>query len=472
MKGSTPARLASAMLVAALMSSVAGTSGAYISFAEAKPVLQSLRSDLLPPELQKKTPAELEAIWPDWVTGHDRAIRARLDRGNDDSIVNFLFFGVTFTAEPRVKQNDIGQLALKGRSAEIARDPIVRRRVEDMIAGIAAPGGNERLQFARQIVERKGIDPGDAAGRGRVRQFLEDAVTRVLAENEQRILHITSLIEQRDTSAQLTELQTFFRDRGLSSDTSIFIDFAVAGALADVESQGVLTEGSVRRAAILGPGLDFTDKRDGFDFYPQQTLQPFATFDSLVRVGLARPEALRITTFDLNPRINEHLEAARRRAGAGGAYVLQLPRDSEPWTPALVTFWQQFGGKIGEEVQALPVPPAAGVVQVRAVRIRPGIVTSIVPQDLNVVLQRPSVLPPGERFDLIVATNILGYYDLFEQSLAVANLSGLLRPGGVLLTNNEIVLLPTTPMRRVGQRDVAYSDGPNNGDRLIWYQRE
>jgi hypothetical protein len=49
----------------------------------------------------------------------------------------------------------------------------------------------------------------------------------------------------------------------------------------------VLSIGSVRRAAIIGPGLDYINKADGYDFHPPQTVQPFACIDSLKRLGLA-----------------------------------------------------------------------------------------------------------------------------------------------------------------------------------------
>ena len=52
----------------------------------------------------------------------------------------------------------------------------------------------------------------------------------------------------------------------------------------------------------------------------------------------------------------------------------------------------------------------------RAVRVRPAVVTSIVPRDVNIVLERDN-----DRFDLIVATNVLVYYDAFDQALALAN---------------------------------------------------
>ena len=40
-----------------------------------------------------------------------------------------------------------------------------------------------------------------------------------------------------------------------------------------------------------------------------------------------------------------------------------------------------------------------------------------------------SSLDPRERFDLIIATNVLVYYDVFEQSLALANLATMMRRG-------------------------------------------
>src|SRR5207247_1843359 len=163
-----------------------------------------------------KTPAEIESAWPAWVSQHDAKIRARLERGDDDSIVNLLLFGVTFTTQPRTKTSDILTLAAQARTSEILQGRIVQGRVEDMV-------------------------------------------------------------------------------------------------------------GSIRRVAIVGPGLDFTDKLEGYDFYPQQTFQPFGVIDSLIRLGLASRGNLRLTTFDLNLKINQHLDAARQRARAGGAYVLQLP---------------------------------------------------------------------------------------------------------------------------------------------------
>jgi len=67
---------------------------------------------------------------------------------------------------------------------------------------------------------------------------------------------------------------------------------------------------------------------------------------------------------------------------------------------------------------------------------------------------------------------MLIYYNAFEQSLALANVANMLRPGGVFLSNNNPTpVLLTTPMDVVGYTDVVYSDQPDDKDRLFWCLR-
>jgi hypothetical protein len=435
-------------------------------YVDARPILAALREELLPTELRAGTPARLESAWPGWVTRRDAEIRARLTRGDEDSIVNWLLFGVTFTTRRRITQQDMdGGLA---NAAEI-----VQGRIEDMVAGVTSPGANERLQFVREVLQRKGIDPVTAPGKNGMRRYLEQEVTRFLDERQALKDRAAGAFTRalNDPSTGVPDARTFFRDRGLSSDTTMYVDFALEAALGAIESKGLLGPNSVRRIAIVGPGLDFTDKSEGYDFYPLQTIQPFAVIDSLARLGLAKPDDIRMTTFDLSPRINKHLEAARQRALAGDAYVLELPLETAyQWNPLLLTYWERFGDRIGE--QAPPSEAQLGV-QLRTVRIRPAVMRSITPQDVNIVLQRTEPLAADERFDLIIATNILVYYDVFEQSLALANVAKMLRPGGFFLVNGPVFELPATPIRSVGYTDVVYSPERATGlDRIFWYQRQ
>ena len=264
---------------------------------------------------------------------------------------------------------------------------------------------------------------------------------------------------------------TLFRNRGLSSDTSIYSAFAIDAALKDAAARGVMKAGSVRRVAIVGPGLDFADKQEGYDFYPLQTIQPFAVIDSLRARNLTAPQDFQVVTYDVNPRVNDHIDAARQRAARGVGYTIQLPRDAaQRWERDLLSYWTRAGEKIGQSAPPAVPPPSAGRVDVRAIRVRPDVVQLVTPRDLDIILQRPDPLSDSERFDLIVATNILIYYDVFEQSLALANFARMLDSGGVLFTNNPLFELPAIPVHQVGETKAIYTEG--GSDWIAWYQRE
>ena len=427
------------------------------------PVVEAVRGSL-PSELIGKTPADLESSWSGWVSGRDAAIRARLERGDEDSIVFLWHYGTSFTKLPPVTERNLARLG--GASAA---ETIVQRRMEELMSAMASPGADQRLQFARQVAERRGINLLTPAGAAQVRLYLLELRQRVLEEYEEnkRTLESAKVL---DPVAALVAFVTMFRDRGLSSDTSLLPAFAIDQAIESLKAEGTLGAAGVRRVAIIGPGLDFANKDDGYDFYPQQTIQPFALMDSLIRAGLAKPQDLSVTTFDLSPRVNQHIEAARERARAGVGYALHLPlQGEEDWNPGLLDYWRRFGGGIGTEEEPLPPPSSAGKIQVRAVRIPPARVMSIAPRDLNIVLERLEPLAADEQFDLIVATNILVYYDVFEQELALVNLGKMLRPGGVFLSNTPVP--PMAPMT-LSDRFTTVSYNARQRDYVFRYQRQ
>ena len=105
----------------------------------------------------------------------------------------------------------------------------------------------------------------------------------------------------------------------------------------------------------------------------------------------------------------------------------------------------------------------------RAVRIGPNVVKLLRPADLNIVLQHLD-LADDRKLDLMIATNVMVYYEPFEQALALRNIAVMLRPGGMLLTNNALPEVKGVPMRPVGGTSVAYSDDPDDGDHVLWYR--
>ena len=434
----------------------------FIGYAEAAPFFESFQQSL-PGELRGKTTADTERAWSDWVARHDRVIRARLERGDEDSLVYLWLYGTSFTNHvPLTERN------LEATGGEAARSRLVQQRLGDLLTGLASPRGNDRLQFARGVVEKQGMNLSTASGKTRARAYLESLHGRVLRDYTEQKQTLESL-ERLDAVTALAAYVTLFRDRGLSSDTSLYPSFAVEQALAAMKTEGTLAPGGVARVAVVGPGLDFANKDEGYDFYPQQTIQPFALMDSLTRLGLAGPERITVATFDLSPRVNQHIEAALAKARAGNSYTVHVPLPAgEEWNPDFVAYWRQFGDRVGAEIAPPAARPNAGSVAIRAVRIPPARVLSLRPHDVNIVLERLEPLADDERFDLIVATNILVYYDGFEQALALSNVGAMLRDGGVFLSNTPV---PPVPSMALSEQYATVSYSERRRDHLFWYRR-
>lgn len=448
-----------------------------LSYREARSILQAL-ADKLPPGLRGVPASQLARVWRRWAPRHDAEIRGRLVQGEEDSLINFLLFGTSFTRQPRATAEDLERFVAKeGPSRQDEKGPALpllgealRGRIKDLARAMGAPGGDERLQFARRLVERRGHRLDTPAARRQAESFLLANLYRVLKEQKGYARAVEAARQLGNPAAEFAERSTLFQNRGLSVDTSLFINFAVERALGELKARGLLAPGSVHRVAVIGPGLDFTDKAAGYDFYPLQTIQPFALMDSLLRLGLARPRSLQVTTLDISSQVNQHLAQARQRARRGLRYKIELPVDpGVRWTQDALDYWRHFGDQIGAPAPPVPAPPILGAVKVRAVSVPPALVLRVAPADLDIVLQHLA-LPPGKRFDLMIATNVFVYYSVFEQDLALANVAHMLRPRGFLLSNNLLYELPFLPIRSVDYSTAVYSNRQADGDRVVWYE--
>ena len=429
------------------------------SFKDYDDVQQVLASstDVLPPELTSSDLSARRNAWTNWVMGHDHEIRSRLVRGDEDTIVNWLLFGTSFTRQPS---------ALFDASLTDGLSRIIGKRTKDLITALASSDQNERIVFARRLLLSQGYKFDTAKERSRLERRLQAEVERVVAERRQYLLR-EDAFPTGDVIEQIMVQSTLFRDRGLSLDTSILPSFAIQQALETMSSEGLLPPNSIRRVAVIGPGLDFADKNSGYDFYPVQTLQPFTSIDSLLRLGLAAsPADIELAAFDISPRVNDHIGTLQRRAKTGAPYVLRLPTElSSNWAPALVSYWKSIGDRIGSET-VLPRPPEMPKsFGLRGVEVRPQVAARITPVDFNVVTEKWT----GPPFDLVIATNVLVYYDKLDQALAMAGIEGMLRPGGFFLTNNAIVELPSSRLRSVGVLTVRHS--ADKLDHIFWYRR-
>ncbi len=261
--------------IGAVAQQTAPSSGAAIRSntpdAVARPILEAIPPAQRPPELRSKAPSELARDWPAWVSARDKEIRARLDAGDEDSVFNLVLFGTTFTNRPPLTERDIAAVS------DSATTRAVQLRIDDLIDALLSLTRNERLEFARVVAGQQSIDFAATDARRRLRDWLAAGTARVIAEYGKQ----ADLVRQSAVSD--VSRSTLFQDRGLSSDTSIYPGFGVEQVLAVLLTNRLLAAGSVRRVGVVGPGLDFVDKRQGIDFYPVQTIQPFAVIDSVPR---------------------------------------------------------------------------------------------------------------------------------------------------------------------------------------------
>jgi hypothetical protein len=446
------------LLSCAVLSLQSAGTPQFLTFEQAQPVLHAMAANL-PADLKASNPLTPEK-WAAWVRQEDGGIRARLDRGEEDTLTNLLRFGVTFTEEYRI---DDGYLVRYGKSSLV--NAFAENRANDLIRAMASGNANEGIARMRTFLERKGYSFKTLSGRKKIKSYLLANLARMRGEMLRDI--------RRTEQGERFQL---FEDRGISLDTNLWPDFLLDQHLANMVQKGLLRAGSVRRVAIVGPGLDFANKENGNDFYPPQTIQPFAVLDSLIRLGLTDPASVELYTLDISSDVNFHIERARKNAAAGRAYVVQLPWDTTAritpeYRANFVKYWEQLGSSIGQPVPPIPVPGAAAAqTRTRAVKIRAEVVRRITPLDINIVFQHPE-LAPQEGFDLIIGTNIFIYFGEFEQCLARLNMALMLNPGGFILSNDKLPGVPGDGLSDSLQTTQVVARNPDRTDYIFTYAR-
>jgi len=398
-------------------------------------------------------------VWDHWIREQDAQVRARIDRGMEDSISNLILYGTSYTNLPRL-ENPESAVTPDGRVSEAAR-----ARVDALVLAVGAASPNERIRIVRDFLKQRGI-PGDG-----VQHVLVENLQRLADEQRDYRKKLEAAENSHDTDQKLSTRGTLYQTRGLSADTSLLVNYALEDTLQALSVKGVLPEGSIRHIAVIGPGLDFTNKHSGYDFYPLQTIQPFAVMETVLRLKLGKPEEVEVVTMDLNPGVNAHIAKLARDARESRAYTVQLPRDAAAdWPPPAVAYWEHFGEIIGAQAKPLSVPQALGGVTLRAVTIAPRFASRVTPLDLNVVAQCVD-LEQGQGFDLVIATNILVYYDRLQQALAMASIARMMNPGGIFLANDALSAHHVPSLEFLDRHTVAFATHGPYGDNVLAYRR-
>ena len=425
----------------------------YLSFADVAETLRMFADSGLPGSEIANSDA-----WDRWIREQDAQVRARIDRGIEDSISNLILYGTSYTNLPRL-ENPESAVAQDGQISQAAL-----ARVDALVRAIGAATPNERIRIARDFLQRRGIAEGG------VQHFLTENLQRLAEEQRAYRKKLETVERSGDLDQKLSTRGTLYQARGLSADTSLLVNYALEDTLRTLSVKGVLAEGSIRNIAVIGPGLDFTNKHSGYDFYPLQTIQPFAVMETVLRLKLGKPGEVEVVTMDLNPGVNTHIARLVRDARASRAYTVQLPRDKAmDWPQPAVAYWEHFGEIIGVQAKPLSAPQALGDVTLRAVAIAPRFASRVTPLNLNVVAQCAE-LEQGRGFDLVIATNILVYYDRFQQALAMASIARMMSPGGIFLANDALSAHHVQSLEFLDRHTVAFATSGPYGDNVLAYR--
>ena len=427
----------------------------YLRFDEVHETLQLNADSGLPgSEIQDS------AAWDAWIRARDAEVRGRIDRGIEDSISNLILYGTSYTSLPRVESVELAA----SESGELTKAVIAR--IHALAMTLSSHISNERVSFVRQFLARKRI------AKDSVEAYLKKNLLRLVAEQAAYQKKLKDAATEADPSAVYLARGTLFETRGLSVDTSLLPNFALEETLRAMMAKGALAPGTIHRIAVVGPGLDFTDKRDGYDFYPLQTIQPFAVLETVAKLRLGRAEDVRVVCLDLNSAVIAHVTKLAEQGRAGRPYTVQLPRDPRAeWSLEAISYWKSFGQILGSPVKPLPIPATLSGIETRAVAIRPQFAAHVQAFDANIVAQTLD-LPPGQGFDLLIATNVLVYYDRFQQALAMVNIARMLNHGGIFLANNVLPAQHGGELEYLGRRTTSYTPSGAYGDDVVVYRRK
>jgi hypothetical protein len=364
-----------------------------------------------------------------------RATHARRVREGDlDHLVFYILQATRFTTLPPIEPALSAKALVDGMEAAdravflrtgkvpgLRAPATVRSRMAAFVRALDSSLADERLAYFRSLVRTTFPDrPGRAAA--------------ILAEyfRVMRFVYEKEFVAQRSGAAAVAEL---YRARGLSTDTAVEAGYLVYLGLGVVKA---LEPGRrIRRVLIVGPGLDLAPRTGLLEAGPPESYQPWAVIDALLALRLSRAADLEVVAADINPRVVEHLRALRDRPPR--LDLVSEIRQSETVTLAAEyrDYFARLGRSIGELEAGDGAPESVNGHLRKTVLVGPAAARTLRAETLDIVTERLE----GAPFDLVIATNILPYFDDRELLLALTNVASMIQDGGVFLHNEARPLM-------------------------------
>jgi hypothetical protein len=371
------------------------------------------------------------ATFPAYVDRVHQSNRQRVRQGDLDHLVFYALQSRHFTPaapiEPALSAkafvDSLGErereaFLRSGRAPVSSVLPPVRARMTAFVRALGAPAGDPRLLYFRELTDAAFPD----------RRTRPDALLREY-QRVMQFVYEKEFVAQRSADAA-DAVADLYRTRGLSTDTAVEAGCLVYVGLGVLKS--LAPDRPVRRVLIVGPGLDLAPRTGLVEEGPPESYQPWAVIDALLALGLSRADDLEVIGADINPRVVGHLNAAR--AAPPALTLISGIREDEhvTFSTDYRSYFAQLGRAIGDASAADAIETSDGRLR-KTVRVRPAVARVLRAAEIDIVTERLDDRP----FDLIVATNILPYFDDVQLALAMTNVTAMLAPGGVFLHNES-----------------------------------
>jgi len=295
-----------------------------------------------------------------------------------------------------------------------------RARLDAMVRALGQPSDDPRLTYFRDLASTS-FGAADREAK-LAREYMR--VMRFVYRKE----FVAARAARPDEA-----VADLYRTRGLSTDTEVEAGYLVYLGLGIVKA--LSPERQVRRVLIVGPGLDLAPRTSLVEAVPPQSYQPWAVIDALLALGLADGRDLEVVGADINPRVVDYLR--RTAAHPPTLHIVSGVQESNgvAFTSDYRDYFDRLGAAIGD-VSKDDVTSVETHRLARTIQIRPEVARVLHAEPLDIVTERLD-----QAFDVIIATNILPYFDDTELMLALDNIAAMLAPGGVFLHNEARPIL-------------------------------
>jgi CheR methyltransferase, SAM binding domain len=298
----------------------------------------------------------------------------------------------------------------------------VTLRLQDFTKALGKRNTDQRLNYFQKFIgkiipKQKEILPALSLEYLRAMSFLyqKEFGAKEINNPQQLAQHVASL----------------YQKRGHSTDTQIEANFAIHQALEAIKA--IEPQREINRILIIGPGQDFAPRTDLMDAFEPQSYQPFAVADSLLGLKFSTVSSLQIHCVDINERVIDFLQNS-----SGSKLNLAIisglsDQPTRPFSDEFKQYFQALGRNIGVESK-LQAPSFLAKHLQKNLLINSEVTSRISVANLNIISERYS---PSPEYDLVIITNVFPYFNEIELSLAITNISAMMKPGGYLLHNEE-----------------------------------